>query len=51
MTIQKGNAVMGCIKDKSSGLMGLFNFQVHEAEELIYIKKNIYIPNIFHTTF
>ena len=36
MAIQKGNAVcvMGCPKDKSSGLDGLFNFQVHEAEEL-----------------
>ena len=36
MAIQKGNAVcvMGCVKDKSSGLEGLFNFQVHEAEEL-----------------
>ena len=36
--IQKGNAhcVTGCVKDKSSGLEaeGLFNFQVHEAEEL-----------------
>ena len=36
MAIQKGNAhcVTGCVKDKSSGLEGLFNFQVHEAEEL-----------------
>jgi hypothetical protein len=36
MAIQKGNAVcvMGCVKDISSGLEGLFNFQVHEAEEL-----------------
>ena len=39
MPIQKGNAVcvMGCVKDTSSGLEGLealFNFQVHEAEEL-----------------
>ena len=36
MAIQKGNAVcvMGCVKDTSSGLEGLFNFQVHEAEEL-----------------
>ena len=34
MAIQKGNAVcfMGCVKDTSSGLEGLFNFQVHEAE-------------------
>ena len=36
MAIQKGNAVcvMGCPKDNPSGLDGLFNFQVHEAEEL-----------------
>ena len=36
MAIQKGNVVcvMGCVKDTSSGLEGLFNFQVHEAEEL-----------------
>ena len=36
IAIQKGNAVcvMGCPKDISSGLEGLFNFQVHEAEEL-----------------
>ena len=36
MAIQKGDAVCvtGCVKDKSSGLEGLFNFQVHEAEEL-----------------
>jgi hypothetical protein len=36
MAIQRGNAqcVMGCVKDTSSGLEGLFNFQVHEAEEL-----------------
>ena len=36
MTIQGGYAVsvMGCPKDTSSGLEGLFNFQVHEAEEL-----------------
>ena len=37
MAIQKGNAVclvMGCVKDTSSGLEGLFNFQVHGAEEL-----------------
>ena len=36
MAIQKGNAVcvMGCVKDRSPGLEGLFNFQVHEAEEL-----------------
>ena len=43
MAIQKGNTVcvMGCPKDNSSGLDGLFNFQVHEAEELWW--KNIYI--------
>ena len=36
MAIQKCNAVcvMGCPKDNSSGLEVLFNFQVHEAEEL-----------------
>ena len=36
MAIQKGNAqcVTGCVKDQSSGLEGLFNFHVHEAEEL-----------------
>ena len=36
MAIQQSNAicVVGCPKDKSSGLMGLFNFQVNEAEEL-----------------
>ena len=36
MAIQKGNAVcvMGCPKGTYSGLEGLFNFQVHEAEEL-----------------
>ena len=36
MAIQRGNAicVTTCVKDKSSGLEGLFNFQVHEAEEL-----------------
>ena len=35
MAIQKGNAacVQGCVKDTSPGLEGLFNFQVHEAEE------------------
>ena len=26
--------VQGCVKDRSPGLEGLFNFQVHEAEEL-----------------
>ena len=47
MAIQNGNAVcvMGCPKDNSSGLEGLINFQVHEAEELY-----IFIPNIFLTT-
>ena len=36
MAIQQGTAVcvMGCPKDISSGLNGLFNFQVHKAEEL-----------------
>ena len=40
MAIQRGNAVcvMDCPKNRSSGLEGLFNFQVHEAEVL---KKNI----------
>ena len=35
-TIQRGNAicVTTCVKDQSSGLEGLFNFQVHEDEEL-----------------
>ena len=27
-------SVMGCPKDTSTGLEGLFNFQVHEAEKL-----------------
>ena len=37
MAIQRGNAqcVMGCIEDTSSGLEGLFHFQVvHQAKEL-----------------
>ena len=36
MAIQKGNVVcvMGLVKNTSSGLEGLFNSQVHEAEEL-----------------
>ena len=36
MAIQWDNAVcvMGCVKEQSSGLEGLFKFQVHEAEEL-----------------
>ena len=36
MAIKQGNAVcvMGCAKEQSIGLEGLFNFQVHEAEEL-----------------
>ena len=36
IAIQKGNAqcVTGCVKDRSSGLEGLFNFHVQEAEEL-----------------
>ena len=43
MAIQRGNAicVTTWVKDTSSGLEGLFNFQVHEAEELW--RKNIYI--------
>ena len=45
--------VTTCVKDTSSGLEGLFNFQVHEAEELWWKKKYIcdkFIPNIFPTT-
>ena len=36
IAIQRGNAqcVEGCVKDRSSGLEGLFNFHVQEAEEL-----------------
>ena len=36
MAIQKGNAqcVTGCVKDRSSGFEGLFNFHVQEADEL-----------------
>ena len=36
MAIQQGNAVcvMGDPKEQSSGLEGLFNFQVHKAEFL-----------------
>ena len=36
MAIQRGDAqcVMGCVKDTSSGLEGLFIFQVLEDEEL-----------------
>ena len=36
MAMQRGNAtcVMGCPKERSPGLEGLFNFHVHEAEEL-----------------
>ena len=43
MAIQKGNAacVQGCVKDKSPGLEGLFNFQVHKSEELNDKKNNI----------
>ena len=35
MAIQRGNAVcvMGCPKEKPTGLEGLCNFQVHEAED------------------
>ena len=41
--------VTTCVKDQSSGLEGLFNFQVHEAEEL-WSKKCFFIPNIFLNT-
>merc|ERR1711997_398110 len=36
IAIQKGNAqcVTGCVKDRSSGLEGLFNFHVQQADEL-----------------
>ena len=36
IAIQKGNAkcITDCVKDRSSGLEGLFNFHVQEAEEL-----------------
>ena len=36
IAIQRGNSqcVQGCVKDRSSGLEGLFNFHVQEAEEL-----------------
>ena len=36
IAIQKGNAqcVTGCVKDRSSGLEGIFNFHVQQAEEL-----------------
>ena len=36
IAIQKGNAqcVTGCVNERSSGLKGLFNFHVQEAEEL-----------------
>ena len=35
IAIQRGNAqCQGCVKDQSSGLEGLFNFHVQEAEEL-----------------
>ena len=45
MAIQRGNAVcvMGCPKNRSSGLEGLFNFQVHEAEVLLLKKIFIYL--------
>ena len=32
---------MGCPKEKSTGLEGLFNFQVHEAKE--YDQKYLYL--------
>ena len=36
ISIQKGNAqcVQECVKDQFSGLEGIFNFHVQEAEEL-----------------
>ena len=36
IAVQRGNAqcVQGCVKDRSSGLQGLFNFHVQESEEL-----------------
>ena len=36
IAIQRGNAqcVQGCVKERSSGLEGLFNFHVQEADEL-----------------
>merc|ERR1739838_614258 len=36
IAIQRGNTqcVQGCVKDRSSGLEGLFNFHVQEAEVL-----------------
>ena len=37
------------VHSRSSGLEGLFNFKVHEAE-VIKKKKKIFIPNIFLTT-
>ena len=33
-TMRQFSLCMGCPKDQSTGLEGLFNFQVHEAEEL-----------------
>ena len=49
MAIQQGNVVcvMRCLKNISTGVEGLFNYQVHEAEVL---RQNIFIPNIFLTT-
>ena len=32
--VDNSHCVTTCVKDQSSGLEGLFNFQVHEAEEL-----------------
>ena len=36
IAIQRGNSecVQGCVKNRSSGLEGLFNFHVQEAKEL-----------------
>ena len=44
MAIQKGNAqcVTGCVKDRSSGLEGLFKFHVQERA-VIMNKNNIYL--------
>ena len=38
---------MGCVKDTPSGLEGLFNFQVHEAEELFRKKKRLMIFSFY----
>ena len=33
-TVQSAQCVQGCVKDRSSGLEGLFNFHVQEADDL-----------------